>query len=104
MRESVGVVISKGLTSCGERRGEMMSRIRIGAGLAILVAVLLPCPAVGDLVFTTFDVSGAIATQPQGLNDAGQVVGYYLTPSFADHAFVRDPGGRITTFDVPGSD
>lgn len=42
-------------------------------------------------------------TQPQGMNDHGQVTGTYLDASGNAHGFLKD-GPTITTFDVPGAD
>ena len=59
---------------------------------------------------TAFDITDAGAdgfsgqgTFPQGINDAGQVAGYYVDGNDVSHSFVRDANGAITTFDVPGA-
>jgi hypothetical protein len=59
---------------------------------------------------TAFDVTDAgtdglsgQGTFPQGINDAGQVAGYYVDGNDVYHSFVRDSNGSITTFDVPGA-
>jgi uncharacterized membrane protein len=57
---------------------------------------------------TTFAVPGASATLAGGINDLGQVAGTYAdqvasapgTP-LPLHGFIRQPGGRITTVDLP---
>jgi hypothetical protein len=58
--------------------------------------------------YTSFDVPGAGSdgysgegTYPQGINDLGDVSGYYADVNFIYHGFVRSAGGHITTFDVP---
>lgn len=64
-----------------------------------------------DGTFTKFDVPGSLSSYAWGVNDSGQIVGYsiinsYFTSSgfvFIYSGYVRDPGGTITTFDVPGS-
>jgi hypothetical protein len=60
-----------------------------------------------DGKYSSFDVPGASAdgldgggTYPQGINDLGEVSGYYVDANFVFHGFVRRPDGRITTFDV----
>jgi uncharacterized membrane protein len=61
---------------------------------------------------TSFDVPGAAEVLVKGNNNRGQVVGEYaeagampgpdgLFPSGSVHGFIRQPNGRITTFDVP---
>ena len=59
---------------------------------------------------TTFAVPGAAATLAAGINDRGQIAGTYRQaapgggppPPGTVHGFVRQPGGRITTIDLPG--
>jgi hypothetical protein len=60
-----------------------------------------------DGKYSSFDVPGASTdgldgggTFPQGINDLGEVSGYYVDANFVFHGFVRSPDGRITTFDV----
>lgn len=38
-----------------------------------------------------------------GLNDAGTITGNYIDSQDIEHGFVRDPQGRITSFDGPNS-
>jgi hypothetical protein len=56
-----------------------------------------------QVTFTTIDVPGAGFTGVEGINTAGDMVGYYGTNgSYPAHAFVlRD--GNFTFFDQPGS-
>jgi probable HAF family extracellular repeat protein len=56
-------------------------------------------PAKAQYSYTTFDVPGATNTFAKGINDAGQVVGYFLS---AFHSFLLDVDGSYTMFDVPG--
>jgi hypothetical protein len=58
----------------------------------------------------TFAVPGAVATLAGGVNDRGQVAGTYRdagtigggpSPPGTLHGFVRQPGGQITTVDLP---
>jgi hypothetical protein len=70
-----------------------------------------------DGQITTFDDSQAPAgtgagqgTNPVGINDIGEIAGYYVDGNGASHGFVRAPDGfvqapdgKITTFDAPGA-
>lgn len=49
----------------------------------------------------TGEVPGAILTRPLGLNDKGQVAGYYHDTA-GNHGYV-ETAGSFTTIDVPGS-
>lgn len=40
---------------------------------------------------------------PTQINDSGQISGLYLDATFAEHAFLREFDGTITTFDAPSS-
>lgn len=58
--------------------------------------------------YVTFDAPGASpdgidggGTFPQGINNLGEVSGYYGDANFIYHGFVRSASGRITSFDVP---
>jgi hypothetical protein len=58
--------------------------------------------------YTSFDVPAAgpdgysgEGTYPQGINNLGEVSGYYMDVNFIFHGFVRGADGRVTTFDVP---
>jgi uncharacterized membrane protein len=48
------------------------------------------------------DVPDALATIPFGVNDRGQVVGFYLDGNGTQHGYLLDRG-RFTTIDVPGA-
>ena len=51
--------------------------------------------------FTTIDdPNGIVGTEVQGINDLGQIVGYYYGADGLSHGFV-DNGGIFTTFDNP---
>jgi probable HAF family extracellular repeat protein len=50
--------------------------------------------------FTVFDVSGARFTEPHGINDAGQIVGGFLTTTVQGFAY---NSGNITVLDISGS-
>lgn len=53
-----------------------------------------------DGTITTFDVPGAVTTQPSGINAEGYVVGGYSTTS-GGHGFIMAPDGNFTSFDDP---
>ena len=60
---------------------------------------------------TTYDVPGAgpngigcFSDCSIGLNDFGTVTGYYLDANNVYHGFVRNPKGKVTSFDAPGAD
>ncbi|HLJ96691.1 MAG TPA: PEP-CTERM sorting domain-containing protein [Gemmataceae bacterium] len=53
--------------------------------------------ACADYIFTTIDVPGSAQTVATGINDAGQIVGYYN-----NHGFLLS-NGVYTTLDAPGS-
>ena len=49
--------------------------------------------------YTVFDVPGAVATYPVGINNRGDVTGsFFDTQGFA-HGFVRDSNGNLALFD-----
>lgn len=64
-----------------------------------------------DGSLTTFTVPGAAWTIPTGLNQMGDIVGYYSTEITTPyqtspsqfHGFIRNAAGAIATFDVPQS-
>ena len=49
--------------------------------------------------FTTFDVPGRTFTSPTGINNSGQIVGFYADDNFFFHGFVLNKG-VFTTVDV----
>jgi hypothetical protein len=60
--------------------------------------------------FTTFDAPGAGTTAgsgwgtlPGSIGDAGAITGRYIDSNDVNHGFVRDPTGKLTTFDAPGA-
>jgi probable HAF family extracellular repeat protein len=50
--------------------------------------------------YTYLDAPGAFNTSAFGINDAGQIVGYYSAPG-SEHGFIYD-AGSWTTIDAPG--
>ncbi len=53
--------------------------------------------------FTSYDVPGGVGTFTSSINNPGQITGISLDANNAAHAYIRDPGGAITSFDVPGA-
>ena len=51
----------------------------------------------GDGEYETIDVPGAAATGVLGINNRGQMVGFYIDDDGAYHGFVRDRKGDVTT-------
>lgn len=79
--------------------------MRPASVLAITIGLLTgftPLPAATISVFTTFDVAGAATEEATGVNDSGQIVGYYTDSAAVRHGFT-DFNGVISTFDIPGA-
>ena len=53
-------------------------------------------------MFSGFAFPGSVTTFPNGINDAGVIVGNYQDPSFHFHGFVKT-GSIFTTVDAPGT-
>jgi hypothetical protein len=54
--------------------------------------------------FTTFDPPGSVFTEPNAINPAGTITGFYYDASDTIHGFVRAArDGSFTSFDPPGS-
>jgi hypothetical protein len=60
--------------------------------------------------FTTFEAPGADTTAgsyngttPTSINDLGVITGSFYDAAGLAHGFLRTPGGKFTTFDVPGA-
>ena len=51
---------------------------------------------------TTFTIAGSNYVFVNGINNAGEVVGYYADAS-GTHGYLRNSNGSILTFDVPGA-
>lgn len=75
--------------------------------LVFMAAVFAGCTesVVRAQSYTTFDVPGATETHPLGINNRGDVTGYFRDPQSGQmRGFVREFNGRISTFDgVPTS-
>jgi probable HAF family extracellular repeat protein len=71
--------------------------------IGVLLASASPVKAAA-YTFTEFDVPGAVGfTAAFGINDVGQIVGFYFDGMNVGHGFLRDPSGSFTTIDVPGA-
>ena len=54
--------------------------------------------------YTALNVPGAATCDATGINDAGQIVGFFSrTNPGLPHGFLRDAKGAFTTIDVPGA-
>jgi probable HAF family extracellular repeat protein len=81
-----------------------MHRALLSAALSLSV-LLSPVVAAQDAshTFRLLDVPGASVTLAYGINNKGQVVGYYTLPGqYAWHSFLYD-AGAFTLLDVPFS-
>src|SRR4051794_39418700 len=71
------------------RDGVMSPFVRYGLRLAVALALASGGRVdAGGYVFQTIDVPGASATAPQGINDAGQIVGFYRDSGGVGHGFL----------------
>ncbi len=69
----------------------------------IFVSLLLTVAAfAADFNFAQFDVPGALATSPSGVNARGQIVGLFIDAKGA-HGFLRNTDGTYEPIDVPGA-
>jgi hypothetical protein len=81
----------------------LSSLTRIGLfGLTLSIAAAQPATII------TFDVPGAGTSFRQGttatsINTAGDIAGFYVDSSNADHGFIRSRDGVFTVFDAPGA-
>jgi probable HAF family extracellular repeat protein len=74
------------------------SRFYFFSGLLLVVSV-------GEAAqprYTSFDYPGATSTTPQGINSAGDVVGFYVDTKNATHGFLLS-SGTFTSIDYPGA-
>ena len=52
---------------------------------------------------TAFNAGDSSFTVCYGINNAGEVTGFYEDTTGLLHGFLRSPAGSIATFEVPGS-
>jgi YVTN family beta-propeller protein len=60
-------------------------------------------PAILNYTFHPLDVPGSIRTNPQAINNAGQIVGSYDSSDAVRHGFLRQENGVFVTIDPVGS-
>lgn len=92
-----------------------MTRRHLLPGIRAAIAIALLAGATGVLaqgansgMLIQFDAPGAsnatsLGTFGQAINDVGAVAGYYVDANVVPHGFVREPGGKVTSFDAPGA-
>ena len=61
------------------------------------------CSTATEAPFTTIDVAGPGNTFTLGINNAGQIVGYFDFYGGPTHGYLFDTDGSYTTIDPPGS-
>jgi len=83
----------------------MTLRAKLVAVASLIAALLASSGRSASTVplytFQTLDVPGAITTNANGINNAGQIVGTYFANDMY-HGFLLD-GGNYTSLDVPGA-
>ena len=94
-RQLVAVAATESARSIG--------RLTPWLGFALAGVLISTSPVLAEpFNFTPIDVPGATQTQPMGINNSGQIVGFYWDSSFQSHGFL-DENGTFTTIDVPGN-
>ena len=81
----------------------MKSRMLLTGAGVLFAALAIAAPAARSQTFTTIDPPGSLATVPNSINPASQIVGAYSDAIFVNNGFLRDTDGAITTFNAPGS-
>jgi uncharacterized membrane protein len=81
--------------------------LRICARCAVVALYLVTLATSGSavgrsLAFTTIDFPGAIATNAQGINAQGEIVGGYTDTAGRSHGYLLS-GGQFQSIDVPNS-
>jgi probable HAF family extracellular repeat protein len=76
------------------------STLRILLTISILLAILSLAHA-ASYTFTLLNGPGARETIANGINDHGQIVGWYIHPTYGQQGFLYDDG-IFTPLDVPG--
>src|SRR5271156_273378 len=66
------------------------------------------CPRPPASPFTEFDAplagtAAGLGTYPLANNSEGSVVGYYIDANSVFYGFLRQPDGKLITFDAPGA-
>lgn len=80
-------------------------------GLALCTLGLVSTASAQKLRIVSFDAPGADlnpgdfnGTYPGGINVSGAITGSYQDTNSVFHGFLRSPGGKFISFDVPGAD
>jgi uncharacterized membrane protein len=76
--------------------------LRIAVCVAVLHATSHAAAQDRALTFTTVDFPGAVLTNVQGINDSGDLVGFYNDAAGRTHGFIRS-GGMFRSVDMPGA-
>ena len=75
--------------------------MKVIQALGLALTAFASSVSAAPYTFTTLDVPGASVTEADGINNAGQVVGFF-NDSGVDRGFINT-GGTFTTLDVPGA-
>lgn len=86
----------------------LCSALPFVCSVAFAVTPMSVSAAEQDLKITTFDVPAAgngsgQGTYTAGINLFGAIIGSYTDVNNVSHSFIRQPNGKITTFDPPGT-
>lgn len=82
-----------------------MNGKRFGLAAFGIVAIMANSQAAGQgrsLTITTIDFPGSVLSNAQGINDQGDVVGFYNDAAGRTHGFVRS-GDQYRSIDFPGA-
>src|SRR5262249_60746164 len=78
----------------------MTKRIRLPILTVLLVLALVAVSRADS--WTTIDYPGAAATAVWGINERGDMVGFWIDSDFNSHGFLLERG-RFTSLDVPNA-
>ena len=74
----------------------------VATGVCLCALAMTVAGAGRVLVFTTIDFPGAVLTNVQGINDLGELVGFYTDTAGKTHGFLRS-GEQYRSIDFPGA-
>ena len=85
-------------------KNTQLSLLLLAAGMAVPALAQPTIPSIIE-----FDAPGAgtlayQGTEPQDINAAGAITGFYVLPTGDANGFVRAPDGTFTTFAIPGAE
>ena len=75
----------------------------IAAAATCLYALSTTSASAQGLVFTPIDFPAAVLTNAQGINDQGEIVGFYTDTAGRTHGFLQS-GGHFRSIDFPNAD